>query len=85
MKMSKREMPEELLLLLEKVEKEGAGVTIPYVHPKLPIVYQRPSFFKLRVLRKPGQPLVIRETLGAAGQPQNTLPITIPSHLHRQS
>lgn len=34
-------MPEELLLLLEKVEKEGAGATIPYVHfyPLSPFQY----------------------------------------------
>jgi len=36
-------MPEELLLLLEKVEKEGAGATIPYAYPKLPPVFQRSS------------------------------------------
>jgi hypothetical protein len=36
-------MPEELLLLLEKVEKEGAGATIPYVYPKLPTVVQHLS------------------------------------------
>jgi len=32
-----------------------------------------------RVLRQPGQPLAITEGPGPAGQPQNTLPIIIPS------
>jgi len=36
-------MPEELLLLLEKVEKEGAGATIPYVYAKLLPVFQHLS------------------------------------------
>jgi len=40
-KVSKWEMPEELLLLLEKVEKEGAGATIPYVYSEpLPMLQQ---------------------------------------------
>jgi len=38
-------MPEELSLLLEKVEGEGAGVTIPYVYPKSPLVFRRSSLF----------------------------------------
>jgi len=42
-------MPEELLLLLERVEKEGSGVTISYVYPKLPFVFQYPSGILLRV------------------------------------
>ena len=36
-------MPEELLLLLEKVEKEGTGATIPYVHLKPLLVFQHIS------------------------------------------
>jgi len=39
----KREVPEELLLLLYRVDKEGAGAMIPYVYPKLPLVFRRPS------------------------------------------
>jgi len=44
-KVSKWDMPEELLLLLEKVEKEGAGATIPYVCPKPLLAFQHPSPF----------------------------------------
>jgi len=36
-------MPEELLLLLEKVEKEGPGATIPYVSPEPSPAFQHPS------------------------------------------
>jgi len=31
------ETAEELLLLLEKAEDEGAGAAIPYVYPELPL------------------------------------------------
>ena len=40
-------MPEELLLLLEQVEKEGAGATIPYVRPKLLPVFQHISSYRV--------------------------------------
>ena len=36
-------MPEELLLLLDRADKEGAGAMIPYVYPKPPLVFRRPS------------------------------------------
>ena len=39
-KVSKWEMPEELLLLLERVEQEGSGATIAYVFPTLPPIRQ---------------------------------------------
>ena len=75
--MSKWEMPEELLLLLERVEQEGSGATIAYVFPTLPPI--RHYLIPPRVLRQPGQPLAITEGSGAAGQPQNALTITTPS------
>ena len=69
-KVSKWETPEELLLL-EKVEKGGAGATNPYVYLKpLPVSV---SLILFRVPRQPDQPLAISEGPGAAGQPQNAL------------
>jgi len=31
------------MLLLDKVDKEGAGAMISYVHPKPPLMFRRPS------------------------------------------
>lgn len=70
-------MPEELLLLLERVEKEGTGATAAYVCSMLQPMRQNNS--SCRFLRQPGQPLAIAEGSDAAGQPQNALAITIPS------
>jgi hypothetical protein len=65
--------------LLEKAAKEGPsrpGATIPYAYPKLSSVFQHLSFC---CVSPANRPLAITEGPGAAGQPQSTLPITIPS------
>ena len=62
-------MPEELLLLLARVEKDGTSVRLSQTTTRGPA-----NLTLLRVLR---QPLTITEGPGAAGrrQPQNALPI----------
>ena len=49
-------------------------VCFPYATARTPV-----SLIPPRVLRQPGQPPIITETSGAAGQPQNALTITTPS------
>jgi hypothetical protein len=50
-KVSKWDMPEELLLLLEKVEKEGPGAILPYVRLNLSPV--SPHLVSLHTLDNP--------------------------------
>ena len=76
--MSKREMSEELLLLLVKVEREDPSVTIPYVYPNYHCSCSGVPH-PLRILKQLGQPLAVTKGSGAADQPQNALPTTIPS------
>ena len=70
-------MPEELLLLLENIEREGPSAGISCVTPKLLPVFLH--LILLHLFRQPGQPLTITEGSDAAGQPQNALAMTIPS------
>ena len=74
--MSKWEMLEEL----QKVEKKGAGATIPYVYSESPLVFQRHSssyvFSRNLANHWPSQSARVQLV---NVQPQHALPITIPS------